>query len=171
MNEVNQLKQRYIDYANYNIWANNRLISDLLAQEEGIMNKEVAASFSSIRATVLHIWAAETGWLSRLKGNGWSEVSKVRDFSGSNQSLFKAWQETSEEFKNFLVSADLEEEVSFEQKEEKFSIPAREITQTVFNHGSYHRGQVVMMMRQLGVSKITQTDYIEWCREKQRGNV
>ncbi len=162
------MNQRYLDYAIYNIWANNRLINDLVEQEEELLSQELVGSYPTIRATILHIWFAETGWLSRLKGNGWN-TTKVTAFSGTHTELFKEWQHTSAEFKTFVEKADLEEQVSFEHKGEKFSIPTREIIQTVFNHGSYHRGQVVMMMRQLGISKISQTDYIEWVREKERG--
>ncbi len=164
------MNQSYIDYANYNIWANNRLINDLKKLAPELLTRQIVGSFPSIRATISHIWKAEIGWLSRLTGNGW-ESSKVTNFSGSYDELFKAWQKTSEEFKNFVKNAELEKEIQFEQKGENFSIPSREIIQTVFNHGSYHRGQVVMMMRQLGISNISQTDYIEWIREKERGNI
>ena len=164
------MNQRYLDYASYNIWANNRLINNLLEQKEKLLTQELAGSYPTIRATILHIWFAETGWLSRLKEAGW-EASIVTGFSGSTKELFQGWQNTSDEFKIFVNKANLEKKIQFEHKEEKFSIPTREIVQTVFNHGSYHRGQVVMMMRQLGVLKITQTDYIEWVREKERGNI
>jgi len=164
------MNQRYIDYATYNIWANNRLINCLLEQNEQLLTQELKGSYPTIRATLLHIWFAETGWLSRLNGNGW-QAAKVLDFSGSNEALFKAWQYTSATFKNFVASADLEKEIPFEHKGEKFSIPSREIAQTVFNHGSYHRGQVVMMLRQLGITEIPQTDYIEWVREKARAEL
>ena len=162
--------QRYLDYALYNIWANNRLINNLLEQNDKLLTKELIGSFPTIRATILHIWYAETGWLSRLNGNGW-DAKKVTEFAGSNQELIKEWQNTSEEFKDFTSKADLQEDIQFEHKGEAFSIPTSEIIQTVLNHGSYHRGQVVMMMRQLGVKKVSQTDYIEWVREKQRGNI
>ncbi|MCX2678732.1 DNA polymerase [Galbibacter sp. EGI 63066] len=164
------MNQRYIDYANYNIWANNRLINNLLEQDDELLNKELVGSFPTIRATVSHIWFAETGWLFRLQGEGW-KTSSVTNFTGTNKELFKEWQATSERFKKFVEKVDLKKEIQFEHKGENFSIPSREIVQTVFNHGSYHRGQVVMMMRQLGVSKISQTDYIEWAREKERGNI
>ncbi len=163
------MNQRYLDYANYNIWANNRLISNLLEQDDKLLSQELIGSFPTIRATILHIWFAETGWLSRLNGKGW-ETANVTGFSSNNKELFKLWQITSESFKKFVEKADLEKEVQFQHKEEKFSIPTREIAQTVFNHGSFHRGQVVIMMRQLGVSKISQTDYIEWVREKKEHN-
>jgi uncharacterized damage-inducible protein DinB len=32
----------------------------------------------------------------------------------------------------------------------------------VFNHATYHRGQVVNMLRQLGVDKIPSTDFSTW---------
>lgn len=162
------MNQRYLDYALYNIWANNRLINNLLELDNKLLSHEFVGSYPTIRATILHIWFAETGWLSRLKENGW-EATKVINFTGTNKELFKDWQHTSEAFKNFVRESDLEKEIPFEHKGEQFSIPSREIIQTVFNHGSYHRGQVVMMMRQLGITTITQTDYIEWVREKERG--
>lgn len=164
------MNQRYLDYALYNIWANNRLINNLLEQDNELLTKELIGSYPTIRKTLLHIWFAETGWLSRLIGNSW-DARKVTEFSGTNQKLFKEWKNTSKDFKDFTSKADLEKEIQFEHKGEKFSIPTREIIQTVFNHGSYHRGQIVMMMRQLGITKISQTDYIEWVREKERGNI
>ncbi|MBD0288544.1 MAG: DNA polymerase, partial [Flavisolibacter sp.] len=36
----------------------------------------------------------------------------------------------------------------------------------LFNHGTYHRGQLVNMLRQLEVSPIPQTDFIVWSRRK-----
>ena len=161
------MNKRYIDYASYNIWANNRLATNLLEQNDELLSQELVGSFPTIRATVSHIWLAEMGWLSRLHGNDW-KVSDVLNFSGSNTQLFKSWRATSENFKKFVEKSDLEKEIKFEHKGKLFSIPSREIIQTVFNHGSFHRGQVVMMMRQLEISDISQTDYIEWVREKER---
>ena len=57
------MNQRYIDYAAYNIWANNRLINNLSKQNDELLNRELTASFPTIRATILHLWLAETGWL------------------------------------------------------------------------------------------------------------
>ena len=163
------MNQRYIDYATYNIWANNRLINCLSEQNESLLVQELKGSFPTIRATLLHIWFAETGWLSRLNGNGW-QAAAVLNFSGTAADLFTAWQSTSAAFKSFVETADLEIEIPFEHKGQHFSIPGREIAQTVFNHGSYHRGQVVLMLRQLGITEIPQTDYIEWVREKARAS-
>jgi uncharacterized damage-inducible protein DinB len=36
----------------------------------------------------------------------------------------------------------------------------------VFNHGTYHRGQLVNMLRQLGIEKIPPTDFSVWSKKK-----
>jgi len=164
------MNQRYLDYALYNIWANNRLIMDLQEQDDSIFTRKVVSSFPSIRSTILHIWYAENKWLNRMTGQI-SDNKKIIEFASTNQELCKQWSLTSEAFKDYSVSANIEKLISFEHNGETFSIPSREIIHTVCTHGSYHRGQIVMMMRQLDIDKITQTDYIEWVREKERGNI
>lgn len=49
-------------------------------------------------------------------------------------------------------------------KGEQFEQPVYEILTHLLNHGTYHRGQVVTMLRQVGVDKIPQTDYILFSR-------
>jgi uncharacterized damage-inducible protein DinB len=34
----------------------------------------------------------------------------------------------------------------------------------IFNHNTYHNGQLVTMLRALGVDKIPSTDFIAWTR-------
>jgi uncharacterized damage-inducible protein DinB len=62
-----------------------------------------------------------------------------------------------------LVTKFWAKAIKFRHKGTSYSIPAREIVHTVFNHSSFHRGQLAMM-RQLGITDIAQTDYIEWVR-------
>jgi uncharacterized damage-inducible protein DinB len=157
------MNQQYLDYATYTTWANKRLIDNLSPTDDSLLEKELVGSFPTIRATILHIWFAETGWLSRLRGSAW-EASNVTNFSGSNMELFAAWQATSLDFQHYVEGADLEKAIDFRHKATSYSIPAREIIHTVCNHSSFHRGQIVMMMRQLGITDIAQTDYIEWVR-------
>lgn len=161
--------QRYIDFGNYNIWANNKFIDALSNVNEDLLNQQIEASFPSIIKTITHLWMAEMGWLSRLKDKGW-EVSEITNFSGNAKELFKSWQKTSAAFKSFVENEDLEQKLHFDHKGESYSIPFREIAQTVFTHGGYHRGQLVIMMRQLGITDIPKTDYIEWVRENAREN-
>lgn len=161
--------QRYIDFATYNIWANKKFIDALSKVQEELLNQKIEASFPSILKTANHMLLAEYGWLSRIKGNGW-DVSEVTNFSGTPSELFKLWQKTSVDFRKFIENADLEEKIQFDHKSESYSVPIREIAQTVFTHGNYHRGQLVIMMRQLGIKNIPKTDYIEWVRENAKAS-
>jgi uncharacterized damage-inducible protein DinB len=43
-----------------------------------------------------------------------------------------------------------------------YSLPISDIVMQVVNHGSYHRGQIVNMIRMLGVEPV-QTDYFIFC--------
>ena len=58
------MTQNHLDYTIYNIWANNRLISDLLQMDDALLENEIVGSFPNIRETIRHIWFAEEGWLS-----------------------------------------------------------------------------------------------------------
>jgi uncharacterized damage-inducible protein DinB len=51
-------------------------------------------------------------------------------------------------------------------RKEQFKQPISQMLLHVFNHGTYHRGQLVNMLRQLEVEKIPQTDFIVWSRMK-----
>ena len=51
-------------------------------------------------------------------------------------------------------------------KGEQFKQPIFQMLLHVFNHGTYHRGQLVNILRQLGVEKIPRTDFIDWSRKK-----
>lgn len=49
-------------------------------------------------------------------------------------------------------------------KGDPFEQPVSEILLHLPNHGTYHRGQLVTMLRQLGIEKMPQTDYILFSR-------
>ena len=51
-------------------------------------------------------------------------------------------------------------------KKEQFKQPVYQVLIHVFNHGTYHRGQLVNLFRQLGVKEIPATDFILWSRKK-----
>ena len=151
------------NYTQYNIWANTRLANILLKQDPAVLTQELVASFTTIKETLLHIWYAEEGWLSRLNGLGWN-ADKVEHFDGSNEALIAEWQSTSLALHTFATSADLESLLHYERRGKQYALPQYEIVHHVCNHSTYHRGQVVMMMRQLGIDQIEPLDYSEWLR-------
>ena len=56
--------------------------------------------------------------------------------------------------------------IYYNSRKERFKQPVYQMLLHLFNHGTYHRGQLVTMLRQLGVEKIPQTDFIVWSRKR-----
>lgn len=154
----------------YNVWANKKFIDCLSGIEATILKTPVKSSFPTILLTCKHIWFGESGWLSRMRDLGW-QTDAIDNFEGSHTELFDAWQITSKEYIDFVENEDLEITTKFVHDEIEYSIKRSDIVMTIINHGNYHRGQIVTMLRQLDINQIPKTDYIEWVREQERGKL
>ena len=161
------MKNHLLKLAKYNKWANQKFIQSLNAQEENFLFTQLDSSFKNIFETCKHIWLGELGWLARMENKGW-QTKALDNFQGEPKDLFTAWQITSDAYIKFIETEDLTIEIEFMHDEINYSIPRSDMILTIINHGNYHRGQIVTMLRQLGINKIPKTDYIEWVREQRR---
>jgi uncharacterized damage-inducible protein DinB len=156
-------------YAAYNVWANQRLFDCINNLSDDQINREIASSFSSIHKTVLHMWFAEDIWWQRLK-LAEQPVSNADLFTGSFSELQQQCNRQSGEWATWVAEAtevQLTHVFAYQNsKKEQFKQPVYEMLLHVFNHGTYHRGQLVTMLRQLGVAKIPPTDFIVFARKK-----
>lgn len=163
------MKELLQQYAAYNVWANKKMtdcISNLTAEQ---INTEITSSFSSIYKTLLHMWFAEDIWYQRLQLIE-QPVSNVDAFTGDFSELVKKSHEQSVKLASW-VDAATETQLQhvfgyYNLKKEYFKNPVYQTLLHVFNHGSYHRGQLVTMLRQLGVDKIPATDFTVFIRKK-----
>lgn len=149
----------------YNAWANAKMITWLKTLSEVQWTQSVESSFPSVRETVLHILGAEYIWLQRLcEVNQTVWVPAV--FTGSNQELMEALGNASSDLVQFLESFELENlwnTVDFKRLNgEKQSLKNFEIFAHVVNHSSYHRGQVVTMLRQVGFTAVSSLDLMTY---------
>jgi len=59
----------------------------------------------------------------------------------------------------------LQEELHYKNlKGDSYHEPYYQLLMHLFNHATYHRGQLVTMLRQIGIETIPQTDFIVWVR-------
>lgn len=164
------LKAIYTDIAQYNCWANERLINNFKLQPETVLDVPIQSSFSSIRETLLHLWGAEHLWLDRLQGNSPGKFP-TDGFAGSTAELFDGLLASSNEFQAFLEE---QEEAFFAVGKcnyenttgAAFSQFNREVIHHCMNHSTYHRGQLVTLSRKVGINTIPATDYIYYLRYK-----
>lgn len=156
----------------FNAWANRRVLSasEKLTNEE--FTQSMGSSFPSVRDTLAHIYGAECVWLERFHGRSPSALPDVKQFHDL-QSLREAWLEHEAQLLAFvqqLTQADLEREMEY--KTFKFGVYRNPLWQSmlhVVNHGTYHRGQVTTLLRQLGAQPIL-TDFMHFCRERSLAN-
>jgi len=152
----------------FNAWANLRVLGAAEALTTDQVIKPMGSSFSSVRDTLAHIWAVEWVWLERVQGRSPASLPEAREFADL-ASLRARWAELDKkwlEYVSRLDEAELEEEIDY--KTLSFG-PSRnprwQIIQHVVNHGTYHRGQVTTLLRQLGAKGVS-TDLISFYRER-----
>jgi uncharacterized damage-inducible protein DinB len=161
-------KQYFIELADYNIWANDIACGWLERVNNEQWNQHIVSSFDNLRETVLHIAASENVWAERM--NGLAVAPWLPDtFSGTKADQITLLKMTSRKLKDFVLSLDesrLEEKFFFKRLNgEENLMPFYQILAHVFNHSTYHRGQVVIMLRQVGFTQLSSTDLSVYYKE------
>lgn len=152
------LQKLMYNYADYNLWANKTLIDWVKTKPEELLNKEVPSSFPSIIKTFAHLLDTEKFWLLVLQGAKptWTE------FMGTNEEVESGLLNESENFRNYVHSlseATLLEECLLDTPWAKGKLPKYEFIQHCLTHAAYHRGQVITIARNVGLTDPPNTDY------------
>jgi uncharacterized damage-inducible protein DinB len=152
----------------FNAWANHRTLSAVEALSAEQFAKPLGSSFSSVRDTLAHIAGVEWLWLERLQGRSPASLPEAKEFPDV-AALRARWAETEKhwlEYVSRLDQAELDEEVDYKTLSYGAARDPRwQIMQHVVNHSTYHRGQVITMLRQLG-AKGAGSDLILFYRER-----
>lgn len=169
-NEVNSImKEFFLQLAIYNTWANQRLIDCIMALPEEDIVKELPGSFPSLQQTLLHLWDAENIWWQRLKLQEGIRPPSA-SFKGNSRDIVTALLHQNKLWEAWVTNASpaaLEHVfLYYDFNRQPVKLQVRQLLLHLFNHGTYHRGQLVTQLRQLGVQKIPQTDFLVWARLK-----
>lgn len=164
------MKDLLLSYVKYNLWANKRICERINQIDDVLCNTELKSSFKTIRLTLLHIWDAQQIWYLRLNGKSVTEWPGS-NYTGSSKELIDSFLKQSEEMITLVESYTEEKLNSFcefnDMKGNPHKIKTCDILQHCMNHATFHRGQLVTMLRELGVDNIPGTDYITYIRETQ----
>jgi uncharacterized damage-inducible protein DinB len=161
-------KSYFIELADFNTWANNIVREWLTQLTDEQWLQPLGGSFNNIAATALHIAGAETAWLGRLNNEA-SPVWLPAVFNGGRKELLELWATASEGLKTAVTGFDetkLLEGLNFKRiNGEQVTLPYYQIFAHVFNHSTYHRGQLVTLLRQVGFTNISSTDIMTYFRK------
>ena len=163
------MKELLVQFSAYHTWANQQLLTAIGQLSEAQQHQEVVSSFPGVYKTILHLWDAESIWWQRVRLQ--ERITRPSDgFTGDMKELGQQWLLQSRQWNEWIAHA---QEHMFQHvfhyqdsKREQFKQPVAQALLHLFNHGTYHRGQLVTLLRQLGVEKIPNTDFISWSRKK-----
>ena len=115
------------------------------------------------------MWDAESIWWQRMKLHE-RIIRPGENFKGSMKDVSNGLIGQSKQWEEWVGHAS---ELSFDHvfqyqtfTGEQFKQPTWQMLLHMFNHGTYHRGQLINMLRQLGTEKLPSTDFINWSRGK-----
>jgi uncharacterized damage-inducible protein DinB len=143
-------------------WATNRTLEtcEILSPEE--FTKDLGNSFSSVRDTLVHCLMADNAWAHRIRHAEFTRPDP-KDFL-SIAAIRSAWQPVQQHWAQLIVQHDPQEEIQYQAFDRApYTNSFEEIARHAVNHGTYHRGQIMMMLRLLGHKAIA-TDWIAFSR-------
>lgn len=152
----------------YGRWANALVFEAASGLSEQQLHHSVASSFPSVCATLAHIVSAEWVWLRRWLGESPGQMPDwvSNPVYGELRARLTSVEQEREGLLAGLSDADLGRTISYRRLAgQAHSDPLGNLMRHVVNHSTYHRGQVVTQLRQLGHTP-PGTDLILYLRQQ-----
>lgn len=150
----------------YHVWANQAIFNRLLELPGEVYNQKIQSVFPCVSEALIHVYTVDHSWMNILSGSNMSralaEAYQIQDEleAIAIEDLHLRFIELSERFTFFLSKhPDLEQSIRLDNpyagiRDTRLS----EILLHIVNHGTYRRGNIAAMLRQLGSSS-AMTDY------------
>ena len=154
-----------VELLEFHHWATNLTVGAVRDLTPEQFTQDLGSSFPSVRDTLVHVFTADRAWVGRLEGKA-PPRANAQDFAGLS-ALLEVWEPVLQRWPVVVKSLGdpgrLIEYKSFAG--DPFSSTLGQIVRHVVNHGTYHRGQVATMLRQLGAQAVS-SDLISFYRER-----
>lgn len=154
--------KRIYQFYRYHVWSYEKLLTHLIRLPKEKLYAEYNEGFKSIPSLLVHIYNTDHYWLEVL--NEVNENKRIEKFEDINsyKEKFKSLHISKERLENLEANDRTIEYYSKNGKQ--MSNTVSEILLTIVNHGTYHRGNISTMLRQVGVESISK-DYAFYLRE------
>ena len=151
----------------FNAWATLRVFEAVAKLTTEQYTMDMKSSHKNIHGTLTHIVAAEKMWLSRFVGKPDARLMTSADLP-TLPDVKAAWEKVGYESAKFLGGmTDKKLQDTFTMttvRGETFTHVYWHALQHIVDHSTFHRGQIVSMMRQQGVQPPS-TGLIKFYRE------
>ncbi|MFM9329243.1 DinB family protein [Paenibacillus mesotrionivorans] len=156
----------------YHVWANQVILEKIRELPSDVLSLEVNSSFPTLAHALSHIYAVDKMWYLVVTGTGMREafeecrplntsildtVEQYMDLYAELSGLFQQW---------LRDQTDLEQTLLLDNpfagvRQTRLS----EILLHLVNHGTYHRGNISTMLRQLGYATAMNDYAFFWYQE------
>jgi len=153
----------------FHYWATRKILDAVEPLSPEHFTKDLGNSFPSVRDTLAHLYGADWIWCSRWEGESPSALPDPKNFPDL-ASIRRAWDEHQPTLRAVLRrfgEVGVDQPVEYMRNGVRQAQPFSQTFQHLVNHGTYHRGQVVTLLRQLGAAAPPSTDLIAFYREQQ----
>ncbi len=152
----------------YDAWAIDRILETVSSVPERKYLADLTSSHGGIHGTLVHIYGSNMIWLQRWNGSSPSASVTANEIPNL-ESLKSQWKKYQADLDSYLGNLDerkLNDSFSYgDLKGNRQSEPLFQQMQHLVNHSSYHRGQIITLLRQIG-SKPIGTDLITFYRTR-----
>ena len=152
----------------YMLWADRLMLAAVRQVRPGDLTRDAGVSFGSLLGTMAHMEGANRLWLSRLSGNPLERAPSIHDYADL-PSWIHAWEETAAGLEAFLAPLSDEQLAApltwTNTAGNTYTLPLWQLVTHMVNHNSYHRGQVVSLLRQMGY-EAPSTDLVYYYAER-----
>lgn len=153
-----------VDYMD---WARHKLLEAVAILSPEERTREMGGSFGNIHKTLEHLVRAEETWCNRLYGRVQPPVSAERIEHLAD--LKEHWDQIGLQIRQWtaaLPEGPVTRALEYTDSRGKQHVtPIDVVIQHLSNHQTYHRGQVVLLLRQLGKPAVS-TDLSFYYRER-----
>lgn len=134
----------------YTRWSTLSLLKHVRLASDEELQRDLKTSFKSILGTLQHTYQADAVWLARLLGNPLARLDETPT-PDQLEALAGKWEPVLEGLVRAARENDPLRVVPFRRMNgEEMTLPVWQILLHVINHGTWHRGQVITNLRQLG---------------------
>jgi uncharacterized damage-inducible protein DinB len=154
---------------NYNYWARDQQLAVCATLSADQLLQPLGSSFGSLRDTLAHLMGAEWIWLERWRGRSPRTLPGVPEglpFAETLRrwheqfptvaALQERWRDVEGGLRDYLAGLDgaalARELIYVNMQGRTWTYPLWQTLVHLVNHGTYHRGQVTMALRQLGAT-------------------
>jgi len=152
----------------YMLWADRTTLRAVREVSPEHLRRDAGISFGSLFGTMVHILGSQRRWLARFSGHAPARIPTQDDFPDL-LSWIHSWEETASEVEAFLAAlTDEQLAAPLSWVDSEGATVTRPLWQPVVhlvNHTSYHRGQIVSLLRQMGYQPPS-TDLIRFFLER-----